>query len=106
MLAINQTGNIVVNMNNTPFKSASEAAKHFRLRLKFCGISAIVRAHSQFGGFVKIQPKGGCDVTFSDDEQSQLLSMLSVNNLASAGYQPITGDSVRAYGAEGYLQTN
>ena len=93
-------------MNNTPFKSASEAAKHFRLRLKVCGISAIVRSHSQFGGFVRIEPKGGCDVTFSDDEQSQLLSMLSVNNMASAGHRPITTRSIRAYSAEGYLQTN
>lgn len=100
-------------MNNTPFESATDAAKHIRKRLKVAGINASVRSIRQFGGAVNIQPaKYGA--TFSDGEQDRIIRILSVNKFAHAGHYPwkesdkynSTGIRVpRGHGFEGYLQT-
>lgn len=93
-------------MNNTPFDSILEAAKHIRQRLRVEKINASVRLANQFGGFIRIQPNGGCDVKFSESEQENIVSMLSVNGFATAGHKPINSDVQRPYSIEGYIQTH
>lgn len=93
-------------MNNTPFNSILEATQHIRQRLKVEKINASVRLANQFGGFVRIQPNGGCDVKFSESEQKSIVSILSVNGFAAAGHKPILNDVKRPYSIEGYIQTH